>query len=407
MSKSKKEVIDQVREKFKSISVCLNERGRRIWAATEARSYGWGGIILVSAATGISRKTICQGLKEIQIGADIADEDIRVKGGGRKSLLLKYPHLLTDLENLLEPITRGDPESPLLWSCKSTYKLASELQKLGYEITQRSVCDLLSDLGYSLQANQKSKEGTNHPDRDSQFEHINNTVKQFQSNHAPVISVDTKKKENLGNFKNAGHEYSKKGEPVQVNSHDFPDPKLGKAVPYGIYDLTQNKGWMSVGINADTAEFAVNAIRSWWENMGRPAYPKTSKLMITADCGGSNSYRTRLWKKELQSFANETGLDISVCHFPPGTSKWNKIEHRMFSFITMNWRGKPLINLQTVINLIGNTTTKQGLEIQATLDKRVYQKGIKVSDGELEAINIQKNEFHGEWNYTISPQKIG
>ena len=391
------------KKKFEDISSYLNERTRRIWAATEAKSYGWGGITLVSQATGIPRRTIRKGLSELDAPESLDQGRIRHSGGGRKKLTEKYPALLAALESLVEPSTRGDPESPLQWTWKSTYNLAEELKRQGYPIGQRTVCDLLSDLGYSLQANRKTREGTDHPDRNAQFEYISQKVIAFQKSHDPVISVDTKKKENIGNFKNNGKEYRRKGDPEEVNVHDFPDKKLGKVSPYGVYDISRNKGWVSVGISNDTAEFAVHAIRSWWYKMGQPFYENSDKLLITADCGGSNGYRVRLWKRELQKLANEVKRVIYVCHFPPGTSKWNKIEHRMFSYISENWRGRPLITRETVVNLIGNTKTKKGLEIQSQLDENTYEKGIKVTDEEMNKINSVEEEFHGEWNYKILP----
>ena len=397
----------EIKEKFEALSFCLNERSRRIWAAIEARSYGWGGITMVSQAVGIDSKTIRKGLSELEDPGRLAEHRVRKSGGGRKKLTDKYSNLVRDLDSLVDPVTRGDPESPLLWTCKSTYKLADELTRQDYAISQRTVWKLLFELGYRLQANKKTKEGAHHPDRNAQFEYIYETVRFFQKEHHPVLSVDTKKKENLGNFKNNGKEYGQKNHPREVNGHDFPDKRLGKVSPYGVYDISRNKGWVSVGISHDTAEFAVNTIRSWWYKMGQPFYEKSDKLLITADCGGSNGYRVRLWKRELQKLANELNRTIHVCHFPPGTSKWNKIEHRMFSYISENWRGRPLITRETVVNLIGNTNTKKGLEIQAQLDENVYEKGIKVSDEEMKNLHIEKEEFHGEWNYRILPQKSG
>jgi transposase len=401
---SQSDSIEKIKQKFLDISFCLNERSRRLWAATEAKSYGWGGTSIVSKATGIAPKTIRKGLSELASSERLASNRIRKPGGGRKKLKDKHPTLEQDLDFLISPVTRGDPESPLLWTCKSTDKLADELRQRGYSISQRTMCRLLSELDYSLQANKKTEEGSNHPDRNAQFEHINKHVISYRKDQCPVISVDTKKKENIGNFKNKGKEYQPKGKPIEVNTHDFPDKKLGKVSPYGVYDISQNKGWVSVGISCDTAEFAVNTIRSWWYKMGQPLYETSDKMLITADCGGSNGYRTRLWKRELQKLANELNITIHVCHFPPGTSKWNKIEHKMFSYISMNWRGKPLITRETVVNLIGNTKTKKGLEIQAQLDENIYEKGIKISDKEMENINIEKEDFHGEWNYKILPQ---
>ena len=405
MMDSSSKFAEELKHKFEDICFCLNERSRRIWAATEAKSYGWGGITLVSQATGIAPKTIRRGLLELEDPKRLSGTRIRKSGGGRKKLKEKHPSLLQDLEALVDPITRGDPESPLLWTCKSTYNLAEELKAQHYEISQRTVYRVLSGLGYSLQANKKTKEGSHHPDRNAQFEHIYTSVVSFQKNHKPVISVDTKKKENIGNFKNNGKEYCQKRHPTEVNGHDFPDKKLGKVSPYGGYDVSKNKGWVSVGISHDTAEFAVNTIRSWWYKMGQSFYEHSDRILITADCGGSNGHRVRLWKRELQKLANELDMIIYVCHFPPGTSKWNKIEHKMFSYISKNWRGKPLIRRETVVNLIGNTKTKKGLEIQAQLDENIYEKGIKVTDEEINTLNIEKEEFHGEWNYAILPQK--
>ena len=399
-------IIEVIRKKYEVVSFCLNEKSRRIWAASEARSFGWGGITIVAEATGLDHKTIRKGLKEIKSKNSGESGRLRNSGGGRKKLSDKQEKLLQDLEELVESTTRGDPESPLRWTCKSTYKLAEALRQKGYSICQKTVYNALKSLDYSLQVNKKTKEaGANHPDRNEQFEYINEKVKAFQKNDCPVISVDTKKKENIGNYKNNGKEYCPKGKPIEVNGHDFPDKKLGKVSPYGVYDVSKNEGWVSVGISSDTAAFAVNAIRAWWYKMGKPIYPKSNKLLITADCGGSNGYRVRLWKVELQKLANEINRSIYVCHFPPGTSKWNKIEHRMFSYISKNWRGKPLITRETVVNSIANTKTRTGLEIKAMLDENIYTKGIKVADNELELVNLVKDEFHGEWNYAIMPDK--
>ena len=403
MDVQRKEATEGLREKYNDISFCLNERSRRMWAATEAKSFGWGGITVVSEATGIDPKTIRKGLVELDNKHRVPASRIRATGGGRKKLIDRHADLLDDLESLVDPDSRGDPESPLRWTSKSTYKLSEELEEKGYGVSQRSVYSLLTDLDYSLQSNKKMKEGTNHPDRDAQFQYIYERVKYFQSHNNPVISVDTKKKENIGEFKNEGKEYHKKGTPVEVNVHDFADKNLGKVSPYGVYDISRNKGWVNVGISADTAEFAVHSIRCWWYVMGKKAYPRTRELLITADCGGSNGHRVRLWKVELQKLATELESKISVCHFPPGTSKWNKIEHRMFSYITKNWRGKPLITRETVVKLIASTKTTKGLEIRSMLDENVYEKGIKVTDEELSAVHIIQADFHGEWNYTIMP----
>ncbi len=395
-----------IETKFKEISFCLNERRRRIWAAAEAKNYGRGGISIVSRAIKIDQKTIRSGIFEIGNDDKLKGDCIRKPGGGRKKITVDNPNIIKNLETLLEPATRGDPESPLRWTSKSTYKLAEELTKKESKASQRTVCNLLKNvLGYSLQANRKTNDGGNHPDRDSQFNFINEKTKRFQKKECPVISVDTKKKENIGNFKNNGREYHKKGEPVKVNVYDFIDKESGKVSPYGVYDVVKNIGWVNVGISSDTAEFAVESIRTWWYKMGKQIYQKAEEIFITADCGGSNGNRTKLWKKELQQLADEIKMTIHVSHFPPGTSKWNKIEHKMFSFISKNWRGKPLVDRVTVINLISNTKTKNGLKIEARLDEKHYEKGIKVSDEELAAVNLERDKFHGEWNYKISPNK--
>jgi len=397
--------VEIVRSKFNEITSHLNERSRRMWSAVEAKSLGRGGTEIVHQATRIARNTIRAGLTEISKGkSQLSVNRIRHEGGGRKKKKDQEPKLLTDLEKLVEPVTRGDPESPLRWTAKSTRILAEELQAKGHQASHAFVGHTLRELGYSLQANRKSKEGGDHPDRNAQFLHINAKVKKTINHNNPVISVDTKKKENIGHFKNNGQEYCPKGKPTEVNVYDFIDKKLGKIAPYGVYDIDKNKGWVNVGISSDTAEFAVESIRTWWQEMGKKIYPQSKELLITADCGGSNSYRTRLWKVELQKLANETGLTIHVSHFPPGTSKWNKIEHRMFSFISRNWRGRPLVDRATAINLISNTKTKEGLEIRARLDENLYEKGRKVSDQEMLKINLSRDDFHGEWNYSIAPQ---
>lgn len=396
-----------VREKHDLLSPLFDEQTRRLWAATEAKALGRSGVSLVARATGLSRTTVHQGIKDLVQLHDAQgpqkDKRIRAAGAGRKPIDHYDPTLRRDLERLVDPLTRGDPESPLRWTCKSTRQLAAALQDQGHVVGRQKIADLLAEMGYSLQANRKTKEGSaDHPDRDQQFNYINEQASAFQTRGQPVISVDTKKKELVGDFKNAGQEWEPKGEPQEVQGHDFPDPKLGKANPYGVYDQNANVGWVSVGTDHDTSEFAVESIRRWWNNMGRARYPQASELLITADGGGSNGYRVRLWKVALQKFANETGLSISVCHFPPGTSKWNKIEHRMFSFISMNWRGKPLISHEVIVDLIGSTTTKNGLHISAELDTNTYQKGIHITDEELEAVNLKKADFHGEWNYSIT-----
>jgi len=398
---------EQVKSKFISLRPLMNEYLRRRWAAVEATTIGYGGISIVARATGLSRNTIVKGIAEVSENTDEIPVSslsrIRRAGGGRKRLTERDPELLKDLEALVAPMTRGEPESPLRWTCKSTRKLAEALQNQGHEVKERTVAGLLQQLGYSLQSNRKTKEGSNHPDRDTQFEFINTQVQAFQKRSQPVISVDTKKKELVGDFLNKGQEWQPKGIPEKVNIYDFINKELGKAIPYGVYDVTFNKGWVSVGIDHDTARFATATLRRWWEVMGHPMYPNARELLITADGGGSNGSRSRLWKVALQELADDTGLEISVCHFPPGTSKWNKIEHRMFCHITENWRGRPLRSLEIIVNLIGNTTTKTGLRIQAELNTGSYETGIKVSDEELAAVRIKRASFHGEWNYTILP----
>jgi transposase len=403
--------ITRIREKYQALSPLLHEKARRCWAACEAVSLGYGGISLVAAATRLSRPTIRRGIAEIRAG-DLdrdescpADARIRRPGGGRHSLAEADPCLLDDLKRLVDPATRGDPMSPLLWTCKSTRNLAEALTERGHDISHQTVGRLLTDLGYSLQSNRKTEEGKDHPDRDAQFEHINRLVRRYQRRGQPVISVDTKKKEIVGNYKNPGREREPKGQPRRVKSKDFPDKELGKVSPYGIYDLTANEGWVNVGIDHDTAEFAVESIRRWWYRMGRAVYPGAKELLITADSGGSNGSRNRLWKVSLQGLADETGLEIAVCHFPPGTSKWNKIEHRMFCHITQNWRGRPLMSHAVVVNLIGSTRTRTGLRVQADLDTSSYAKGIKVTNQEMESLRLKKDKFHGEWNYRILPHE--
>lgn len=401
-----------VRNKLDLLAPLFDEQTRRLWAAAEAQVLGRSGVSLVARATGLSRTTIHQGLKDLvelhETKTLVRTKRIRAVGGGRKPIDEYDPTLRRDLELLVDPVTRGDPESPLRWTCKSTRQLAAVLVDQGHVVGRQKVADLLAELGYSLQANRKTKEGSaDHPDRDQQFNYINDQAVAFQHRKQPVISVDTKKKELVGEFKNGGQEWQPKGDPELVQGHDFPDPKLGKANPYGVYDQNANVGWVSVGTDHDTSEFAVESIRRWWNKMGRPRYPDATELMITADGGGSNGYRVRLWKVALQKFANESGLHISVCHFPPGTSKWNKIEHRMFSHISMNWRGKPLISHEVIVNLIENTTTQTGLIINAELDTNLYPKGIRISDDELETVNLTKAQFHGEWNYAITENCSG
>ncbi len=396
------DVIDLVREKFTLLDPYLNERTKRLWAATEVQAFGHGGKSLVSTATGLSRTTIYRGIQELRHPAiDKSENQIRVQGGGRKQLIIQVPELVNQLTSFIEDTTRGDPESPLLWTCKSTRQLASALCARGYNIGRQKVSELLAELGYSLQGNRKTNEGKSHPDRDKQFHYLNRKVKLFQRYGYPVISIDTKKKELIGDFSNKGKEWRSKGKPLRTSAHDFGTDRVS---PFGIYDQTANIGWVSVGTDHDTAEFAVESIRRWWRKMGSKCYLHTQHLLITADCGGSNGYRVRLWKVDLQDFANETGLNISVCHFPPGTSKWNKIEHRMFCHISTNWRGKPLTSHEVVVNLIGNTTTQNGLKIQAEIDTNKYPKGKKVSDEEINNVNIKRARFHGEWNYRIMPK---
>ena len=396
---------DIIREKYQMLAPELNERALRLFAAAEALSLGRGGISLVARSLKSSRDRISRGIKEIKSKQKLHPNYVRRKGGGRKKLLASDPALKDDLERLISPYTRGDPESPLRWTCKSVRNLADTLHFQGHAVSHSTVCTLLREMNYSLQANRKTTEGQQHPDRNAQFEYINRQVRSYQRRGQPVISVDTKKKENVGDFKNGGQEWQPEGNPEAVRVYDFIDQELGKAAPYGVYDLTKNNGWVSIGISHDTAAFAVASILRWWWKMGRPAYPKGSDLLITSDSGGSNSSRSRLWKVELQKMANQTGLTITVCHFPPGTSKWNKIEHRMFSFVTKNWRGKPLIDLATIVNLVGSTKTKEGLKIRCELDTKTYPKGIKVPDAQLEKVKLKKHTFHGDWNYTIYPNK--
>ena len=394
---------EAIGERYRALAGELDERRRRLWAAAEARSAGRGGIAAVVRATGISESTVRRGLAELGSGEPLAPGRIRRPGGGRRPLSQTDPTLVADLERLVDPDSRGDPCRPLRWTAKSVRNLAEGLRSLGHQVSHMTVARLLPSLGYSLQANVKKREGTSHPDRDAQFGHINDTVATALGAGEPVISVDTKKKELVGDFKNAGRERRPKGAPVPVRVHDFKDPVLGKAVPYGIYDLADDSGWVNLGIDNDTAQFAVASIRGWWEHLGRERYPTATTLTITADCGGSNGYRTRLWKTQLQALSNQTGLRIQVCHFPPGTSKWNRIEHRLFSFITQNWRAVPLVSLEVIINLIGATTTRTGLSVYAQLDQRTYPKGITVTDEQLAAVNLHGHEFHPEWNYVISP----
>jgi hypothetical protein len=403
------EQIERVRQKYAGLSPVMDERTRRQWAAVEASSLGWGGVAVVAQATGLARNTIKAGMREVEHRTthpeERVEDRIRCRGGGRKPLTETDPHLMAALEALVDPVTRGDPESPLRWTCKSTARLSKELTAQSHPVTDRTVAMLLKVAGYSLQANRKTREGNQHPDRNAQFEHINRLVTSFLRQRQPAISVDTKKKELVGDFRNAGSEWRPKGQPQEVRVHDFIDQKLGKAIPYGIYDLANNQGWVSVGITSDTAQFATASIRRWWQEMGAERFPHARKLMITADGGGSNSSRNRLWKISLQGLADDIGIPLHVCHFPPGTSKWNKIEHRLFCFITKNWRGRPLECHQTIVQLISNTTTDAGLVVRAALDPTEYETGIKVSDEDLASINLSRAKFHGEWNYTIRPQK--
>jgi len=402
-------VAERVRRKFAALEPVLDERARRQWAAAEALELGWGGISAVAEATGMSRVTISNGIGEVKARQGSAGEQattrIRRSGGGRKPLTETDPELMQALESLVDPVTRGDPMSPLRWTCKSTYKLSGELHRRKHPVGPRTVASLLRQAGYSLQANRKTREGKQHPDRNAQFEYINAQVEFFQKRRKPTISVDTKKKELVGDFANRGREWQPQGEPHEVRVHDFKDKELGKAIPYGVYDMIHNEGWVNVGIDHDTARFAARSICRWWEEMGAQRFPRARDLLITADGGGSNSHRSRLWKVALQELADEIGLRLSVCHFPPGTSKWNKVEHRLFCFITKNWRGKPLVSRQAIVELIGSTTTRQGLTVRAALDTNRYETGIKVSDSELAKVKLTRHDFHGDWNYTIKPRK--
>ena len=383
----------------------LNEQSRRRFVALEARALGRGGVSMMARLSGLARSTIYHGLSDIRDNVSASPGRVRKKGGGRKAKAEQDPTLVVDLKSLVEPVTRGDPMQPLLWTTRSLRNLVKELAKKGHTACPTVVGDLLRRMGYRLQANSKTREGGQHIDRDAQFQYINTQAKAFLAADEPVISVDTKKKELVGNFKNSGREWRPKGTPELVNVHDFIDPQLKRAVPYGVYDINNNVGWVSIGTDHDTASFAVNAIRRWWRTMGRKRHPKATRLMISADGGGSNGYRVRLWKVELQKLADELKLPITVCHLPPGTSKWNKIEHRLFSFITINWRGKPLRSYRTIVELIAATTTDAGLIVRAELDENKYPKGVKVSDARLAAVNLDRHSFHGDWNYTISPNR--
>ena len=399
------DILAGIEARFKRLRGVLDERSRRLLVAAESEAMGERGISTVSKATGVSRQVIRQGIAELKESAGLPERRIRRSGGGRKSAVEVDPSLKTDLEELLESTTRGDPESPLRWTCRSVRNLEAELKSSGHSVSHQVVADLLHELEYSLQANRKTSEGASHPDRNAQFEYVNSKVKRYLNGKEPVISVDTKKKELIGDFKNGGKELRSKGDPEKVRVHDFLIPELGRANPYGIYDIGLNTGWVSVGVDHDTAEFAVESIRRWWRSMGQQAYPKATSLLITADGGGSNGSRVRLWKLELQKFADETALSIAVSHFPPGTSKWNKIEHRLFSRITQNWRGKPLISLEVIVSLIAATRTTTGLKVHSELDTRSYPKGVKVSDKDIAQLNLLRDQFHGEWNYEIHPRK--
>ena len=401
--------IESIRQKYLALSPVMDQRMRRQWAAAEATALGWGGVTTVATATGLARNTIASGRRELghrqAHPGEAVGRRIRAPGGGRKPVTQTDPGLWQALDALVGPVTRGHPESPLRWTCKSTRKLAEELQRQNHPVTDRTVAALLRQAGYSLQANRKTKEGASHPDRNAQFEHINRRVIACQRRHQPVVSVDTKKKELVGEFKNVGEEWRPKGQPEEVKVHDFPDKELGKAIPYGVYDLARNEGWVSVGIDHDTAQFAAASLRRWWQAMGSSRYPRATELRITADGGGSTSSRHRLWKVALQGLADELGLVLRVCPFQPGTSRWNKIEHRLFCFITKNWRGRPLTSYEVIVNLIANTTTETGLIVQAALDTSEYETGIEVSDEQLASVRLTPAKFHGEWNYAIRPRR--
>jgi hypothetical protein len=399
-----------IQRRFRSLAPFLDERMRRLVAASESEAIGYGGVSVVARATGVSRRAITEGMKELKERKTrkvrLEGARIRRRGAGRKRTVDKDSSLLEDLDRLVDPVTRGDPESPLRWTCKSVRKLAEELQHEGHAVSYQTVAELLHALDYSLQANQKILEGSQHVDRDEQFEHINRKAQRYLKQGEPVISVDTKKKELVGDFKNAGREWELKGQPEEVRVHDFEirEPDKGKVAPYGVYDLGRNVGWVSVGVDHDTAAFAVESIRRWWRWMGTRSYPQAKRLLITADSGGSNGARVRLWKWELQKLADEIGVEISVCHFPPGTSKWNKIEHRLFSFISQNWRGKPLISHEVIINLIAATTTATGLAVKSKLDTNTYPAGLKVSDQQMAELRLRRDKFHGDWNYSLLPR---
>lgn len=397
--------IDGLERKFNALAGDLDERGRRRWAASEAMALGYGGITAVSKATGLSRHTIHKGIRELESNDPLPSNRQRRRGGGRKPLEVHQPDLIDAIDQLVEPTERGDPQSPLRWTCKSLSNLQDALLEKGIRVGQTKISSVLRSLGYSLQGNRKTREGADHPDRNAQFEHIARRVRAYQCGRRQAVSVDTKKKETLGKKANVGREYRPKGQPLEVDTHDFPDKELGKAIPYGVYDIHQNEAWVSVGISRDTAEFAVEAIRRWWNRLGKKRYAGVRRVLITADSGGSNGNRNRLWKYELQKFADATGLIIEVCHYPPGTSKWNKIEHRLFCHITRNWRGVPLESHQVVVNLVSSTRTGKGLEVHCRVDANEYEKGRKVSDAEMANLNIKRNAFHGDWNYEIRPRQ--
>ena len=397
--------VTPIRQKYKALRSALDERSRRLWAATEARAAGRGGFTAVVRATGLSPQTVSRGLRELDAKEPIAEGRLRRPGGGRKSATSLDPALTTVLEQLVEPTARGDPESPLRWTCKSTRHLSAELLTKGHRASHALVAQLLRDLGYSLQANRKTREGKGHPDRDAQFRFISHRADRQLARREPVISVDTKKKELVGDYKNSGREWNPQGRPEKVRVHDFLDPGQTKAIPYGVYDVGRNQGWVSVGVDHDTAAFAVNTIRRWWRRMGKRLYPRARSLLINADGGGSNGSRVRLWKWELQRFADESGLELHVSHLPPGTSKWNKIEHRLFSFISQNWRGRPLLTHATIVNLIATTTTETGLKVRCELDRGRYPKSIAITDEQMRRVRLTPDQFHGEWNYSIRPTR--
>ncbi len=402
--------LEALRAKFKALAPIMDERVSRLWAAAEVESLGRGGTAALQRATGISGRRIWKGKKELaelrrQPPSKASTSRVRRPGGGRRRLSVKDAKLLDDLQALIEPVTRGEPQSPLQWTTKSVRHLASELRERGHEVSSDTVARMLHEAGYSLQAPRKEDEGANHPDRDAQFRYIARQAKAFQRRRQPVVSVDSKKKELIGNFKTPGREWHPRGHAPRVNAYDFPDMAEGKAIPYGVYDLARDEGWVNVGTDHDTPEFAVQSLRRWWLTMGRQAYPQARELLVVADAGGSNSARSRVWKKRLQEFADATGLKVSVSHYPPGTSKWNKIEHRLFAQITLNWRGRPLTSYQVVVNLIGSTTTRTGLHVRAALDTREYPLGVRVSDADFGQLNIRKKSFHGEWNYSLSPRR--